>query len=182
MCDPAWRPSIRPPGPVAPLRTIWQGYSLWSLTKNFMSARDNLAESLREFYIRSHRVMDRLMRSHGASLARTKLLLYISRLRQPRSTDIAEAFGFAPRTVTEAIDALEREGLVRREADPNDRRAKRIVMTADGQNAIDASEPVRRELIDRLYNALSEEEAEQLAALLGRLIDRLGEIEHQKYP
>jgi DNA-binding MarR family transcriptional regulator len=144
-----------------------------------MPASDKLAESLREFYIRSHRTMDRLMQLHGTSLARTKLLLYIARLGRPRSTDIAEAFGFAPRTVTEAIDALEREGLVRREADPNDRRAKRIVITADGQKVIDASEPVRRELIDRLYNALSEDEAEQLAALLGRLIDRLGDIEQQ---
>lgn len=146
-----------------------------------MLAGDNLSEAVREFYIRSHRVMDRLMQARGASLARTKLLLYISRLGQPRGTDIAEAFGFAPRTVTEAVDALEREGLVRREADANDRRAKRIVMTAEGQKVIDASEPVRRELIDRLYSALGDDEAEQLAALLSRLIDRLDDIEQKGF-
>ena len=120
------------------------------------------------------------MKARGSSIARTKLLLFIQRLGRPRSPDIAEAFGFAPRTVTEAIDGLEREGLVRREANANDRRAKHIVLTPEGQKAIDASEPARRELVNMLYSVLTEVEAEQLAALLGRLVDRLSDIEQRE--
>ena len=38
----------------------------------------------------------------------------------------------APRTITSMIDSLERDGLVRREANPADRRSIRIVVTAKG--------------------------------------------------
>lgn len=136
-----------------------------------------LADALREFYIRSHRVMDRALHSKGVSLARIKLLAYIVRQGQPRSTDIAEAFGFAPRTVTEAIDGLEREGLVRRDADPLDRRAKRISLTPAGHAAIAASEPVRKAMLLELFGVLDEAEQAQMTALVGRLVDRLGELD-----
>ena len=64
-------------------------------------------------------------------------------VRPLRATDIAELFGLAPRTVTESLDALERAGLLRREADPADRRVKRISITEEGRRAITATEPLR---------------------------------------
>lgn len=137
----------------------------------------SLAETLRDFYIRIHRDLDRRMAASGASLARTKLLAFIRCRDNARSADIVAAFGFAPRTVTEAIDGLERDGLVRREADPADRRAKRILITQAGEAAIAASEPIYHELIERVFGPLTPPEREAFAAVMAKLIGNLDSAE-----
>jgi len=138
-----------------------------------------LSDALRLFYMRSQRVLDRIMTAQGASFAKTKILMFIASHSPARSADISRAFGFAPRTVTEAIDNLERDGLVRREADVADRRAKTIIVTAAGAAAIAASEPMRRQLASQLFDALDEAERTQLTSFIVRLSGRLKEIDDE---
>lgn len=79
---------------------------------------EELFKELASVFLMAHRQMDRAMTAQGASLARTKLLLYIQRCGgNARAADIAELFGQAPRTVTDALDALERDGLIQRATD-----------------------------------------------------------------
>lgn len=144
-------------------------------TNNYAQA----AEALRDFYLRSHRTLDKLMAAQGASFARTKIMSFIERGGKVRSTDLAEAFGFAPRTITEAVDALERDGMVLREPDLNDRRVKQISLTALGQEVLKASEPERARFGNRLFEALEQDEIGELARLLGKLNRRLGELEQE---
>lgn len=119
--------------------------------------------------LRLRRLLDKRMMRQGASLARTKLLMYLDVEGPARSADIADFFTLSPRTVTEAIDGLERAGMVRRDPDPDDRRAKRISITPAGREAIAATEPIRLDLIGRIFGALDEDERRQLAALLDKL-------------
>jgi len=137
------------------------------------------ADALRDFYLRSHRTLDKLMAAHGASFARTKIMSFIARGGKVRSTDLAEAFGFAPRTITEAVDALERDGMVLREPDLNDRRVKQISLTAFGEEVLKASEPERNRFGNRLFEVLEQDEIGELARLLGKLNSRLGELEQE---
>jgi hypothetical protein len=60
-------------------------------------------------YSLMHRVLDRRMVAEGASLARTKMLHYIANNAPVRAADVAEWFDLAPRTVTQAIDTMERD-------------------------------------------------------------------------
>jgi DNA-binding MarR family transcriptional regulator len=64
---------------------------------------------------------------------------------------------------------MERQGLIRREPDPKDRRAKRILITEAGQQAVAATEPIRRELTSQVMGSLTGEEREALARILGKL-------------
>ncbi len=137
---------------------------------------ERAAEALRDYYLRAHRLVDRLMMAHGTSLARTKLLLLVARDGPVRSTDIASALGQAPRTVTEAIDGLERDGLVRRDPDPDDRRAKRISVTAAGKAAIAASEPIRNRFLLDVFGVLDEHERGELVRLTDKLSARIEEL------
>jgi DNA-binding MarR family transcriptional regulator len=89
---------------------------------------------------------------------------------------VASYFGYAPRTVTEAIDGLERDGLVRRDPDPVDRRAKRISLTKAGLIAVGSAEAARREFVDGVFGVLDTEERAQMVRLIGRLNDRLAEL------
>ncbi len=135
-----------------------------------MSDPDSLSTSLAKLFLRVHRLVDGRMAMQGASLAKTKVLMYLLRENpDARAADIAGFFGHAPRTITEMLDGLERDGLIRRVADPADRRAKRIALTTQGRDAVELTEPLRRSLIDRIYGALDEEERSNLAIILEKL-------------
>ncbi|NIJ07705.1 DNA-binding MarR family transcriptional regulator [Sphingomonas vulcanisoli] len=126
--------------------------------------------------MRSHRMMDRLMAAKGVSYARARPLMMIAREGRLRTTDLAILLGLTPRTVTEAIDGLERDGLVLREPDSMDRRAKWISLTALGQQAMAAADAEKKAYIDQVFGALDEGEQRDLLALLAKLNSRLASL------
>ena len=143
-----------------------------------MNHLEALFADLARVFLRSHRLLDRRMTAEGASLARTKLLLYLETQEdRARAADIAEFFGLAPRTVTEALDGLELCGMVRREPDPQDRRVKRLSITAAGRAATAATEPLRVALVEQIFGVLNEAERGQLAVILTKLAAAIGEQE-----
>jgi DNA-binding MarR family transcriptional regulator len=71
--------------------------------------------------------------------------------------------------VTQLIDRLEADGLVRRAPDPNDRRSRLAVLTASGLKAHDEGSRIQLEAEQELFGALTLEESRQLAAMLGKL-------------
>lgn len=146
-----------------------------------MICPDTLSSDLARVFLRIHRLLDRRMTAVGASLARTKLLLYLEdQVGEARAADIAEFFGLAPRTVTDALDALERDGMVRREPDPYDRRVKRLSITEAGRAATAATEPLRLAMMGQIFGVLDTSEREQLQGLLAKLAMAVGEQEADK--
>lgn len=130
---------------------------------------EQLSSRFGKLYLRLYRLLDRQLAGQGATLARTKLLFFLGRNGASRAADIADHFNQAPRTVTEAIDGLEQQGLVRRESDPHDRRAKRVSLTDAGEEALARVEPLRQRLVDQIFGALTEAERAQFDAILATL-------------
>lgn len=136
-----------------------------------------LAEALRDFYIRSQSVLEKLLAEEGISYAKMRVIYFIGLNEGARSVDLMKAFGHAPRTVTEAVDALERDGLVERVPDPRDRRAKKILLTAAGQQMFEAAEPIRRRLGTEIFGVLDAKEQKALQEMLKRMSERLAALE-----
>lgn len=134
-----------------------------------MRNHETLALRYSRIYLRFHRLLDRKMAAQGASLARTKMLHFISNNAPVRAADIADWFDLAPRTVTQAIDTMERDALVVRVPDPADRRAKRLDITDRGEQVLRQTEPLRRSLIDQAFGLLTEEETAQFARILDKM-------------
>ncbi len=59
-----------------------------------------------------------------------------------RQTDLAESMGVEAMTVTGFLDRLEAKGLIRRDPDPIDRRAKRIRLTEAGKAMLERIAPL----------------------------------------
>jgi len=146
-----------------------------------MSATEELAASFASVFLRLTRLLDKRMAREGASLARTRVLLMIQRRGAVKATEIAELFGLAPGTVTDTLDGMERQGLIRREPDPKDRRAKRIVITDTGRQAVAATEPIRRELTGQVIGSLDSEEREALARILAKLDAAVTGVEEESH-
>jgi DNA-binding MarR family transcriptional regulator len=135
-----------------------------------------IKEGLRAIYVRSQKTLDRILAPYGSSSARYSLMSYIANHDGVRSADIIKAFTLAPRTVTEAIDALEADGLVQRRAAALDRRAKVIVLTPAGARLFRKLEPICERFAERLLGALPAEERKQFGNMLGKLVRRLDDL------
>jgi len=130
---------------------------------------DEIATTFGSVFLRLNRLLDKRMAREGASLARTRVLLMIERQGSAKAADIAELFGLAPRTVTDTLDGMERQGLIRRDSDPKDRRVKRLSVTEAGRRALSATEPVRRDLVKQIMGSLTPEERAEFARILAKL-------------
>lgn len=53
-----------------------------------------------------------------------------------RAGQLAHVSRLSPSAITETVEGLERDGLVRRESDPDDRRAVRVALTAEGRRQV----------------------------------------------
>jgi len=71
---------------------------------------------------------------------------------------------------------------VRRDPDPQDRRAKRISVTPAGTAAVEASEPVREQFMKDVFKALDQSEQDALTVLLDKLNARLQLLEQADMP
>ncbi len=102
-------------------------------------------------------------REHGTvSPERAKALLRLS-AGGLRAGELAQQCMLTPPAMTELVEGLVRDGLVRREDDPSDRRAVRVSLTAAG----------RREA-DRYHGAFAEALADAIAGLEPLARERLG--------
>ena len=71
--------------------------------------------------------------------------------------------------ITLVIDNLEKRNLVRREADPKDRRVSRIFLTPAGQALIDEIFPQHAATVADAFSVLTAEEQAALGAMLRKL-------------
>jgi DNA-binding MarR family transcriptional regulator len=103
------------------------------------------------------------------------VLTLLARTGQLSQQAIGEQLRIDRTTMVAMVDALEQAGFVRRERNPNDRRAYAVKLTLKGR----ARQRRGAETLDHARNEffapLSKREREQLLALLKRLVEREGE-------
>ena len=87
-----------------------------------------------------------------------------------RQREISERLGIGASSTSEFIAHLERDGYVRREVDPDDARATRIVLTDVGRARAAELEDEREERMEALFGALTEDEKRELIRLLDKLM------------
>ncbi|WP_428312790.1 MarR family winged helix-turn-helix transcriptional regulator [Hydrocarboniphaga sp.] len=139
-----------------------------------------LAAAFRHLSALGMRVEDRLMREKGVSLAQSRLLEVILQTPDARWSDIATALGYSPRTITEALDALERDGLITRTTDPADRRAKILTVTKKGARDLAASQDVRDQVRKVFFGVLTDGEKDRLFKMLQRMRDAIQAFDGQE--
>lgn len=132
--------------------------------------------------LRSHQLLidkvGAVMRDHGLTFPRYEILTWLA--TDPESSLtlswISRTLRIPPATVTNLIDRLERDELVRRVQHPTDARTTLAVITEKGSALAEAA---TRDLNERVYVdvGLSERKRTQLIGLLGELRANGGEFE-----
>jgi DNA-binding MarR family transcriptional regulator len=88
-----------------------------------------------------------------------------------RLSELSDHLHIAPRSTTEVVDALEAGDLVRRRADPGDRRATLVEVTEHGAEVLAAIRDTRGAEAGRVFGRLDPADRAELARILTLLRD-----------
>ena len=90
--------------------------------------------------------------------------------------DIATQLLTSPSGMTGKLDRLETQGLVKRDPDPIDRRAVKIVLTDEGRELVDAAFRNSLEAYQLMVEGIEPAELQSMTGLLGKVLDRLDQL------
>lgn len=88
-----------------------------------------------------------------------------------RLSSLAQTFGLDPSTITRQVQALESNDLLRRDRDPNDRRASLLELTEAGRDVLSSARQLR---LQRLRDAMAHWSTEEQQTF-GRLLEDFNE-------
>lgn len=115
-------------------------------------------------------VRQRLKQTADTTLPRFDILAQLERHGGPMSMgDLSRRLMVSNGNVTGLVDRLAREGLVRRAADPSDRRVQMVSLTAEGAKFFSEIAEDHRKWVGDMMAGLSAAEMRSLYALLARL-------------
>jgi MarR family transcriptional regulator for hemolysin len=129
--------------------------------------RDSLASLIARAARQWRRAVDRRLQPFGLTEATWLPLIHIARSPTPmRQKDLSASLVLDGSSVVRLLDALEAAGLIERREENGDRRAKTIVLTAQGLAIIDRVESASREVRTAALFDLSDIEIETAARAL----------------
>jgi DNA-binding MarR family transcriptional regulator len=117
-----------------------------------------------------------LLRGGGPGLSRSaaSVLHRLATAGPQRITELAAWESIAQPSMTALVGRLEAQGLVTRGDDPDDRRAVRVAVTADGETLLAGRRRARAAVLDQRIATLDPTERETLAAAV-QILERLAE-------
>jgi MarR family 2-MHQ and catechol resistance regulon transcriptional repressor len=114
-------------------------------------------------------LLSRSLAAHGLTMGQLGVLESLYHLGPLCQRDLGRKLLRSGANVTTVVDNLERDGLVRRERDPNDRRLTTVTLTPAGRKLIADVFPAHVQTITDAFAGLTAEEQEQLARLCRKL-------------
>ena len=120
-------------------------------------------------------VVDNALRPVGLTRSQWWVLANLSRdnSRGMMQTELAKVMDVGKVTLGGLIDRLEASGLVRRQADPTDRRAKRVVMTQKGSKLLADIQEIASEVNSRIMSGIPRNDIARAETVLHKMKQQL---------
>lgn len=125
--------------------------------------------NLRQAQVASFRHLERTAAAAGLTPGQFSLLTFLDENAGVSQKTVSQRFGVDTSTLSTALDALARRGLVRRARSAADRRAYALSLTAAGRSALADMRKKIEAQEALMLSALSERERDQLLDMLARL-------------
>jgi DNA-binding MarR family transcriptional regulator len=135
-----------------------------------------LTALLRHLFLYDRGNQLRVIEESGLSMTQCKALLELGGLGQSAEAwqvgDLAEVFGVSVPSMSRAVDALVKKGLVTRVEDPDDRRVRQVRITGSGKDLVETLVAVRQNGMQAFAATLSAAQRRKLDAAVDALMDR----------
>ena len=116
-------------------------------------------------------------RDTGVSVGKYFVLRMLARKDGISQGEVWHRFDVDPSRITRLAKSLEKEGLVRRERDPEDNRVVRMYLTEEGHRMIYEFSGRHERFDRRVHEAVSEEDLGELRRILGTLTEAMNDPE-----
>ena len=116
---------------------------------------------------------DQRARQLGISRAQWAVLIRIERTEGLKQSELAELLDLQPISLTRLLDRLADNGLIERRADPNDRRANRLYLTAAAKPLLARLTELGGDIMETVLDGLDEKSIERMLKQLVTLKDNL---------
>jgi DNA-binding MarR family transcriptional regulator len=131
---------------------------------------------LRHLFLYDRGNLLRVIEESGLSMTQSKALLELGGLGEAAEArqvgDLAEALGVSVPSMSRAVDGLVKKRLATRVEDPDDRRVRRVAITAHGKKLVDTLVVVRQAGMETFAASLTAAQRRKLDAAVDSLMDR----------
>jgi DNA-binding MarR family transcriptional regulator len=135
-----------------------------------------LSALLRHLFLYDRGNQLRVIEESGLSITQCKALLELGGLgsaTEPRQVgDLAETFGVSVPSMSRAVDALVKKRLATRVEDAEDRRVRRVAITAKGKQLVETLLVVRQAGMEAFAAGLTAPQRRKLDTAIDALMDR----------
>jgi len=135
-----------------------------------MTKQIQIADSLREwmdvFMHRSMRGWMHFAKSTGLSMPQFSILMQLHHRGPCGMSEISERFDITAAAASQLVDKLVQAGYLDRDEDPNDRRAKQLKLSRNGQKLVEEGINERYRWMEELTDSLSTDERVKVSEAL----------------
>ena len=151
-----------------------------------MASSPQLIQTIRQFldFAMHHSMRERahFAKATGLSLPQFGVLMQMHYRKDCGVSDLSERFDITNAAASQLVEKLVQSGLILREEDPADRRAKLLNLTAKARELIQQGMEGRYRWVDQLVAKLSPEERAKVSEALIILTEAAGELETTTSP
>ncbi|CVI55742.1 MarR family transcriptional regulator [Agrobacterium leguminum] len=131
--------------------------------------KEQLLDEVSAFTRKLRAFFDARVGESGLTLARARALFALSRRGPLTQTELAEEMEIETPTLVRVLDGMEKQNLIERRSDENDRRAKRIHMTAEGEKTSETVQAMAKSLRSEIAADISSQELAMALDVMRRL-------------
>jgi MarR family transcriptional regulator for hemolysin len=113
------------------------------------------------------------LKEYGLTTLQMRVLAILSAMPGATVNELAVYAVTEQSTMSRTLDAMEREGLVRRKNRPGDMRVREVHSTAKGRKAFQRIWPIMHDSLRGMFGGISDEEYETFIALLTRVLKNI---------
>jgi MarR family transcriptional regulator for hemolysin len=124
---------------------------------------------------------DQQARQFGMTRAQWAVLARLEYAEGLKQSELAELLDLQPITLTRLVDRLCANGLIERRADPSDRRAKRLYLTAQARPLMNRLADLGENMMARVLEGLDAAKIEQMTTNLSGVRDNLRAVTSRKH-
>jgi MarR family transcriptional regulator for hemolysin len=117
----------------------------------------------------------------GMTRAQWAVLVRIDRFEGLNQSELAEMLDLQPITLTRLLDKLCDSGLIERRPDPDDRRAKRLFLTAAARPLLKQLGVLGEETMAAALEGVTPQDVEQMISQLAVVKENLRRLIHQRH-
>ena len=140
---------------------------------NTADLRAEMIDAMAKVNRKLRTVFDARVKERGLTLARARTLLALMEQEGLYQKELAEALEIENATMVRLLDGLERQSFIERQTVQGDRRAKRVVMTAEGKILAEQVVKLAGDVREDLLEGVSDEELSTALSVLRKMSDSM---------